>query len=257
MTVNSKNNLSEDQGQHLDLLVMVVHPDDAELGSGGTIAKHVSQGKKVGIVDLTRGELGTRGSAEIRDQEAAAAAEILGLTVRDNLRMRDGFFANDEVHQLKVIQAIRKYRPEILITNAKYDRHPDHGRAGELVNDSTFLAGLRRIETFDDQGNIQEPFRPRLLLHLIQDQYIEPDIVVDVSDHWDTKLRAVKAYSSQFFSSAYTASPDEPQTYISNPAFMDYIEGRGRELGKYINAKYGEGYTCRRLLGVEDLFVLR
>lgn len=245
------------QSQALDLLVMTVHPDDAELGSGGTIAKHVSMGKRVGIVDLTRGELGSRGSAEIRDQEAAAAAEILGLTVRENLRMRDGFFANDEVHQLKVIQAIRKHRPEILIANALYDRHPDHGRAGNLVNDAVFLSGLRRIETFDEQGKSQEAFRPRILLQLIQDQYIKPDIVVDVSAHWDTKVRAVQAYSSQFFNTDYQQSEDEPQTYISRPDFMDYIEGRAREYGKYINAKYGEGYTCRRLLGVDDLFALR
>lgn len=243
--------------QTLDLLVMTVHPDDAELGSGGTIAKHVSMGKRVGIVDLTRGELGSRGSAEIRDQEAAAAAEILGLVIRENLQMKDGFFANDEAHQLKVVQAIRKHRPEILITNALHDRHPDHGRAGNLVNDAVFLAGLRRIETLGEDGRPQEAFRPRLLLQLIQDQYIKPDIVVDVSAHWETKVRSVQAYSSQFFSTDYQQSEDEPQTYISRPDFMDYIEGRAREYGKYINAQYGEGYTCRRLLGVDDLFVLR
>lgn len=248
----------EDPGSvRLDLLVIAVHPDDAELGCGGTIAKQVALGRKVGIVDLTRGELGSRGSAEIRDSEAASAAEILGLTLRGNLRMRDGFFRNDEAHQLEVIRAIRKFRPEILITNALYDRHSDHGRAGDLVNDAAFLSGLRKIETLDDSGRQQEAFRPRLLLQLIQDQYIKPDIVVDVSDFWETKFRAVKAYTSQFFSEGYEGNPKEPQTYISQPDFMDYIEARGREFGKYIGAKYGEGFTCRRLLGIDDLFELR
>ncbi len=254
MTV--KNNL-DPTGMTLDLLVIVVHPDDAELGCGGTIAKQVAQGRKVGIVDLTRGELGSRGSAEIRDREAAAAAEILGLTVRENLKMRDGFFRNDEAHQLEVVRAIRRYRPEILITNALHDRHPDHGRAGDLVNDAAFLSGLRMIETLDADGNPQEAFRPRLLLQLIQDQYIKPDVVMDVSDHWETKFRAIRAYTSQFFSEDYAGSGDEPQTYISQPDFMEYIDARGREYGKYIGAKYGEGFTCRRLLGVDDLFDLK
>ncbi len=254
MTV--KNNL-DPTGMTLDLLVIVVHPDDAELGCGGTIAKQVAQGRKVGIVDLTRGELGSRGSAEIRDREAAAAAEILGLTVRENLKMRDGFFRNDEAHQLEVVRAIRRYRPEILITNALHDRHPDHGRAGDLVNDAAFLSGLRMIETLDADGNPQEAFRPRLLLQLIQDQYIKPDVVMDVSDHWETKFHAIRAYTSQFFSEDYAGSGDEPQTYISQPDFMEYIDARGREYGKYIGAKYGEGFTCRRLLGVDDLFDLK
>lgn len=245
-------------GPILDLLVIAVHPDDAELGCGGTIAQQVAKGKKVGIVDLTRGELGSRGSAEIRDQEAAAAAAVLGLTVRENLKMRDGFFRNDEAHQLDVIRMIRRYRPEIVMTNALHDRHSDHGRAGDLVNDAVFLSGLRKIETEDPlTGALQEAHRPRLLLQFIQDQYIEPDVVVDVTEHWDTKVRAVQAYSSQFFNTDYEASSDEPQTYISRPDFMHYIEGRAREYGKYIAATYGEGFTCRRLLGVSDLFDLR
>lgn len=253
MTKSNKNSVPV-----LDLLVLAVHPDDAELGCGGTIAQQVSRGKKVGIVDLTRGELGSRGSAEIRDKEAAEAAALLGVEVRENLRMRDGFFRNDEAHQLQVIQMIRRYRPEIVITNALFDRHSDHGRAGDLVNDAVFLAGLRKIETLDpltEKG--QEAHRPRLLLQLIQDQYIEPDIVLDVTEHWDTKVRAVQAYSSQFFNEDYQAGQDEPQTYISRPDFMHYIEGRAREYGKYIGATYGEGFTCRRLLGVSDLFDIR
>ncbi|MGV3761416.1 bacillithiol biosynthesis deacetylase BshB1 [Parapedobacter sp.] len=239
----------------LDLLVIAVHPDDAELGCGGTIIKHVKMGRKVGIVDLTRGELGTRGTAESRDEEAAGAAEILGLSARENLGLRDGFFRNDEPHQLAVIQAVRKYCPDIIISNALVDRHPDHGRAGDLVNDAVFLAGLRKIETRAGDGEPQPPHRPRLLLQLIQDYYIKPDIAVDVTDHWADKIRAIKAYRSQFHSEAYVS--DEPQTYISKPDFLAYIEGRAMEYGKYIGTKYAEGFTCRRLLGVDDLFMLK
>lgn len=238
----------------LDILVITVHPDDAELGCGGTILKHVALGHRVGVVDLTRGELGTRGTPEIREAEAMAAAKILGLHVRENLGMRDGFFSNDEQHQLQVVRAIRRYRPDIVITNALHDRHPDHGRAGDLVNDAAFLAGLRKIETVDG-GRDQAPHRPRLLLQLIQDRYIQPDIVVDVSEHWEGKIRAIQAYASQFHSTVYRA--DEPETYISRPDFMDYIEGRAREYGKYIGVRYAEGYTCRRLLGVDNLFALK
>jgi len=245
-----------DNNDKLDLLVIAVHPDDAELGCGGTIIKHVGMGKRVGIVDLTRGELGTRGTAESRDVEAGQAAGKLGLAVRENLGMRDGFFRNDEGHQLQVIRSIRKYRPDIIISNALFDRHPDHGRAGDLVNDSVFLAGLRKIETRGDDDNTpQQPHRPRLVLQLIQDYYIKPDIVVDVTDQWPEKIDAIKAYRSQFHNDAYES--DEPETYISKPDFLEYIEGRAREYGKYIGAKYGEGFTCRRLLGVDDLFVLR
>ena len=239
----------------LDLLVIAVHPDDAELGCGGTIIKHVQMGKRVGIVDLTRGELGTRGTAESRAEEAADAARILGLSARENLGLRDGFFRNDEPHQLEVIRAIRKYRPEIIISNALFDRHPDHGRAGDLVNDSVFLAGLRKIETTTEDGGMQQPHRPRLLLQLIQDYYIKPDIAIDVTDCWEGKISAIKAYRSQFHSETYQS--DEPETYISKPDFMEYVEGRAREYGKYIGATYAEGFTCRRLLGVDDLFVLK
>lgn len=239
----------------LDLLVIAVHPDDAELGCGGTIIKHVQMGRKVGVVDLTRGELGTRGTAESRDEEAAKAAEILGLSIRENLGLRDGFFRNDESHQLAVIRCIRKYRPDIIISNALVDRHPDHGRAGDLVNDSVFLAGLRKIATQGDDGISQSPHRPRLLLQLIQDYYIKPDIAVDVTDFWGDKIKAIQAYRSQFHSDSYAS--DEPETYISKPDFMEYIEGRAREYGKYIGAKYAEGFTCRRLLGVDDLFALK
>ena len=211
----------------LDLLVMTVHPDDAELGAGGVIAKYVAEGKKVGIVDLTQGELGTRGTAETRAAEAADAARILGVAVRENLKLRDGFFKNDEPNQVEVIKAIRKYQPEIVITNAWDDRHPDHGRASKLVNDAIFLAGLRRIETSVD-GELQDVHRPRLQLQLIQDKYIQPDILIDITDYWDIKERSILAYTTQFNASE---QDNEPQTYISNPDFMASTRARAHELG--------------------------
>jgi bacillithiol biosynthesis deacetylase BshB1 len=237
----------------LDILVLAVHPDDAELGCAGTILKHIALGKKVGIVDLTRGELGTRGSAEIRDEEAAAAAKILGLAVRENLAIPDGFFENTRQYQLKVIQAIRKYQPEIIITNAYYDRHPDHKRACDLVNDSAFLSGLRKIETIEG-GKVQDPWRANLLLHFIQDVYIKPDVVVDITDYWDTKIKSIYAYGSQFYNPEWT---NEPQTYISTPEFFAVVEARARELGKSINVKFAEGFTSRKILGVDNLFDLK
>lgn len=238
----------------LDILVLAVHPDDAELGCAGVILKSVAEGKKVGIVDLTQGELGTRGTVETRYSEAAKAAELLGVSVRENLKLRDGFFKNDETHQLKVIQAIRKYKPNIVITNAMTDRHPDHGRASDLVNDSVFLSGLRRIET-EEGGVVQEPHRPDLLLHFIQDYYIRPDIVIDISPYWDQKLDSIQAYKTQFFTAQH--SSDEPQTYISKPQFIQIVEGRAREFGKAIQVDFAEGFTCRRILGVDDIFSLR
>lgn len=236
----------------LDLLVFAVHPDDAELGCSGTILKHIEQGKKVGIVDFTRGELGTRGTAETRDAEAAEAARLMGLHVRENLQKRDGFFKNDEAHQLEIIKMVRKYRPEIILTNALYDRHPDHGRACSLANDAVFLSGLRRIETTLD-GIVQEAWRPRLTLQYIQDMYIKPDIIIDVSAQMDKKLEVIRAFKTQFDS----ADEDEPQTYISNPAFLQAVIARARELGKSIGVEFGEGFTSHKLLGVDNLFDLK
>ena len=216
----------------LDILVLSVHPDDAELGCGGTILKHVALGKKVGIVDLTKGELGTRGSVEIRAKEAAAAAKILGLAVRENLAIPDGFFENTKQYQLKVIEAIRKYQPEIIITNAYHDRHPDHGRACNLVTDSVFLSALRKIETYAD-GKLQEPWRAGMLLHFIQDVYIQPDILIDITDYWDKKIESVNAYGSQFYNPQWE---DEPQTYISSPEFIAVVEARARASTTAINS---------------------
>ena len=236
----------------LDILVLPVHPDDAELGCAGTILKHIAAGKKVGIADLTRGELGTRGSAEIRDKEAAVSAGVLGLAARENIGLPDGFFQNTQPYQLKVIEIIRKYRPEIIITNAFHDRHPDHGRASELVEASVFLSGLRKIET-SFGGRPQQEWRPRLLMHFIQDNYIKPDIVLDVTAYWDKKIESIHAFGSQFFNPEWD---NEPQTYISTPEFIQVVEARAREYGKTIGVKYAEGFTCRKVLGVNNLFDL-
>lgn len=238
----------------LDILVIAVHPDDAELGCAGTILKHAALGKKVGIVDLTQGELGTRGNSETRAREAADAARILGIQVRENLCMRDGFFYNDEEHRLQIIRKVRQYQPEIIITNALHDRHPDHGRAGDLVNDAVFLSGLIKIET-QQEGVFQEAWRPRLLLQFIQDYYIKPDIVVDVTNFWEQKVASVQAYKTQFYHPDY--QEDENHTYISTPDFLKVVESRAREFGKYINSTYAEGFTCRKLLGVDNLFHLK
>jgi len=236
----------------LDLLVLAAHPDDAELGCAGTIAKHVALGYKVGIVDFTQGELGTRGTIQTREKEAAEAAAIQGVVVRENLKFRDGFFQNDETHQLKVIQSIRKYQPDIVLANAVSDRHSDHGKGASLAFDACFLSGLVKIETRDEQGNAQKPWRPDTIYHYIQSVMIQPDFIVDISDYWDIKLKAIKAFKTQFFD----ASSDEPETYISKPGFLKMIESRAIEFGHAINTQYGEGYTVRRLPGVKSLFDL-
>ncbi|MEY3679234.1 MAG: Mycothiol S-conjugate amidase [Bacteroidota bacterium] len=236
----------------LDLLVFAAHPDDAELACSGTILKYVAEGKKIGIVDLTQGELGTRGSAELRAAEAAASAEILGLSIRENLGLRDGFFVNDEPTRLKVIEAIRRYQPEIILANAASDRHPDHGRASALLNDAVFLAGLTKIETHDGD-DAQKPWRPALLLHYIQDQYLQPDILLDITPFWEQKLASIRAFKSQFFD----PTSHEPHTYISSPDFLHTLEARCREFGKSIKVTYAEGFTSNKLLGVQSLFDLR
>ena len=236
----------------LDILVFAVHPDDAELGCSGTILKHIAAGKRVGIVDFTRGELGTRGSAETRDEEAADSAKIMGLHARENLRFSDGFFKNDESHQLEVIKMIRKYQPEIVLSNALHDRHPDHKRAGDLVNDACFLSGLVKIATTVD-GVVQLAHRPRLVLQYIQDNYIKPDVIIDITPFIGEKIAAIKAFKTQF----YNPDVDGDTTYISSPEFFESVIARAREFGKSIGATYGEGFTCRKLLGVDDLFQLR
>ena len=232
----------------LDVLAIGVHPDDVELGCSGTILVALSEGKKVGIVDLTRGELGTRGSAEIRKTEAANAAKVLGVHVRENIGLADGFFLNDEVHQRKVIMMIRKYQPEIILCNAPEDRHPDHGRSSKLVSDAAFLSGLRKIETELDGVN-QEAWRPKYVFHYLQDRFLQPHFVVDVSDHMDKKIESILSYTTQF----YNPDLDEPQTYISSPDFMESVKARAMMLGKRIGVKYAEGYVSEKMIGVKSM----
>ncbi|MCD9018271.1 bacillithiol biosynthesis deacetylase BshB1 [Parachryseolinea silvisoli] len=236
----------------LDILVLAAHPDDAELGCGGTIAKHVALGHKVGIVDFTKGELGTRGTPETRAEEAATAANVLGVAVRTNLALQDGFFQNDPDHQLRVIQAIRRYQPEIVLANAILDRHIDHGKGASLGADASFLSGLAKIRTKDTEGREQAAWRPKVVYHYIQSQFIVPDFIMDITGYWETKLQAIKAFKSQF----YDPSSQEPETYISNPAFLQMIESRALEFGHAIGARHGEGFTVRRYPGVNNLFNL-
>ena len=232
----------------LDILAFGAHPDDVELGCSGTIAKEVSIGKKVGIIDLTRGELGTRGSVEIRDQEAALAAEILGISVRENLNMRDGFFVNDEAHQLEIIKRIRKYKPEIVICNAIEDRHIDHGKGSKLVSDACFLSGLRKIET-EHEGVQQEVWRPKVVYHYIQWKNIEPDFVVDISEFMDIKTKSILAYASQF----YSENSNEPITPIATKNFLQSIHYRTQDFGRLIGVDYAEGFTTERYVAVKSL----
>lgn len=232
----------------LDILFFGAHPDDVELGCGATIAKEVSLGKNVGIVDLTRGELGTRGTAEIRDEEAKNAASVLGVEIRENLRMRDGFFTNDEAHQMEVIKMIRKYRPEIVICNAVDDRHIDHGKGSKLVSDSCFLSGLIKIVTEID-GISQAAWRPKLVYHYIQWKDLKPDFVVDVSGFMDKKVASLMEYKSQF----YDPNSNEPATPIATKNFKDSILYRAQDLGRLINSEYAEGFTVERYLAVNSL----
>ncbi|WP_375324304.1 bacillithiol biosynthesis deacetylase BshB1 [Flagellimonas sp. GZD32] len=234
----------------LDILVFGAHPDDAELGAGATIAKEVANGKKVGIVDLTRGELGTRGSAEIRDQEAANAAKILGVAVRENMEFADGFFVNDKEHQLELIKIIRKYRPEIVLCNAIDDRHIDHAKGSKLVSDACFLSGLMKIDTkMDGDDEWQEAWRPKVVYHYIQWKSLEPDFVVDVSEFIAQKTEAIMAYSSQF----YDPNSDEPETPISSKNFTDSVNYRARDLGRIVGVEYAEGFTVERFIAVDSL----
>jgi bacillithiol biosynthesis deacetylase BshB1 len=235
----------------LDILAIAAHPDDVELGCAGTLLVHLRAGRKVGVIDLTRGELGTRGSAAQRDREAADASRVLGLSARENMGFADGFFENNREHQLKLIAAIRRYQPEIVLTNAVEDRHSDHGRAAKLVSDSCFLAGLVKIETVDG-GERQAAWRPKAVYHFIQDRLLVPDLVVDVTDAWDQKIDSIRAYKTQFFDPA----SQEPETHISKPDFLNFIEARALELGHSIGVKYGEGFTKERNLGVRNLFDL-
>lgn len=231
----------------LDILAFGVHPDDVELGCAGTIMAAIDQGKKVGIVDLTRGELGTRGTPTTRTQEAAAAAKIMGVDVRENLDMADGFFVNDEAHQRKIIALIRKYQPDVILANAPEDRHPDHGRSAKLVSDAAFLSGLRKVETIHD-GTTQQAWRPAYTFHYIQDRFIQPSFVIDITKYMDRKIEAVLAYGTQFNST----DTSEPQTYISSPQFLETVKARALMLGKRIGVGYAEGYITEKIIGFSN-----
>ncbi|MCH2214469.1 MAG: bacillithiol biosynthesis deacetylase BshB1 [Flavobacteriales bacterium] len=234
----------------LDILAIVAHPDDLELSASGTLIKSIKQGKKVGIIDLTRGELGTRGTPEIRAREAAKASAIIGLSIRENAELPDGFLNNVKEQQMVIIPFIRKYQPDIVITNAIRDRHPDHGMGSELTSKSCFLSGLRAIKTIGKDGEEQLAWRPRAVYHIIQDRYIEPDFIVDITQEWSKKLKSIEAFKSQFF---VEKEKDEPQTPISSPEFMSFLESRARDFGRTIGVKYGEGFTVERTIGISDL----
>jgi len=235
----------------LDILAIAAHPDDVELSCAGTLISHIQQGKTAGILDYTQGELGTRGTPEGRLKEAAEAARRMGITVRDNLGFADGFFTNDKEHQLKVISYIRRYQPEIVLANAPRDRHPDHGKACQLTIDSCFLSGLKMIKT-TWKGKPQEAWRPKKIFHFVQSDYIEPDFVVDISDVWEQKVKAIEAFETQFHVSDKGSEGD--QTFISTPEFMDFIKSRARSWGQSIGVKYAEGYIKHQAIGMADLF---
>lgn len=237
----------------LDILAIGVHPDDVELSCAGTILKHIALGKKVGILDLTRGELGTRGNAELRTIEATNASKILELTVREQLTMADGFFENNEMHLKQIIQIIRKYQPEIILCNAVSDRHPDHGRASKLTNDACFYSGLSKIITLDDNNVAQNAWRPKAVYNYIQDNFLQPDFVIDITPFMNQKMESIMAYSSQFFD----PNSNEPQTPISSKDFMEFVKAKARIFGRPINAEFAEGFTVNRYMGVENLFDLK
>jgi N-acetylglucosamine malate deacetylase 1 len=236
----------------VDILAFGVHPDDVELGCSGTLIACIAQGKQVAVIDLTRGELGTRGTADTRKTEAANAAKVMGVHARENLEMPDAFFQNDETNVRKVIIAIRKYQPEIVLCNAPEDRHPDHGRSSKLVADAAFLSGLRKIETLLD-GKQQEAWRPTYVFHYIQDRYLKPDFVFDISNYHDKKIEAILCYTTQF----NNTDSIEPQTYISTPDFLNTVKSRALMLGKRIGVKYAEGYISSKIPGISsfDTFI--
>ncbi len=238
----------------VDILAIGVHPDDVELGCSGTLINEINNGKKVAILDLTQGELGTRGTIETRYEEAANAAMIMGVHARENLKMRDGFFRNDEAHQLQLISAIRKYQPTVVIGNILKDRHPDHGRAGSLISDSCFLSGLAKIETTDAEGHPQARWRPAYVLQYMQDWYHEPDFLVDISDVFAQRMKSIEAYTTQFHTG--NSPQTGPQTYISKPGFLEAVVARARMFGKRIGVDYAEGFLSEKKLGLRNLDAL-
>jgi bacillithiol biosynthesis deacetylase BshB1 len=238
----------------LDILAIGVHPDDVELGCSGALLIEIKKGKKAGIIDLTQGELGTRGDINTRYAEAKKAAEIIGVAMRENLKMRDGFFKNDEEHQMKLITAIRHYQPEIVFANILDDRHPDHGRAGHLIADACFLSGLAKIKTTGTDGKEQQKWRPKYIFHYLQDWYHEPDLLIDVSDVFEQKMKSVEAYTTQFHVEGHVQEGSE--TYISTPDFLQAVIARARVMGRRIGVKYAEAYVSEKKIGLSNLDAL-
>lgn len=236
----------------VDILAIGVHPDDVELGCSGTLLKHIAMGKKVGIVDMTQGELGTRGNAQLRMEEAESSRTIMGALVRENLGMADGFFQHSKENILKLSKAIRKFKPEIVLANAISDRHPDHGRASKLISDACFYSGLARIEQQDEDGNVLEPWRPKSVYHYIQDRNLKADFVIDISEFMEKKFECILAFKTQF----NLGNPDGPKTPISGKEFMDFMRSKNQTYGRDIGAEYAEGFTVDRTIGVRDLFDL-
>ncbi len=237
--------------QKLDILAFGAHPDDVELGCGGSLIAAVAEGKKVGIIDLTEGELGTRGTASVRLKEASLAGEIIGATIRENLGMKDGFFVNDQAHQMAIIEIIRKYQPDIILCNAPEDRHPDHGRAAKLIADAAFLSGLVKIQTTLN-GVAQAAWRPTQVFHYIQSRNLTSNFVVDISAHMDKKMESILAHASQF----YNPNSNEPNTFISSNSFLEFIKGRAKELGQQIGVQYAEGFISEKMIGIQSFDAL-
>ena len=240
----------------VDILAIAAHPDDVELSCSGTLLRHIDQGRTVGLVDLTRGELGTRGNADIRDREAQDAAKLMGAEFRKNLAMADGFFRNDEEHIRRIIQVVRAHQPDIILTNATHDRHPDHGRAAKLVADACFFAGLVKIETKDDSGNLQPRWRPNAVYHFVQDYNLAPDFVVDITGYWERKLEVIKAFRSQFYVPEAKEYGEELDSPISGKDFLDFLHAKARTYGRPATFELGEGFLVGRTPGVRDLFTL-
>jgi bacillithiol biosynthesis deacetylase BshB1 len=236
----------------LDILAIGVHPDDVELSCSGTLLKAIEEGKKIGILDLTRGELGTRGNTKIREQEATESAKLMGALVRENTKMDDGFFRQSRKNIMKIVRVIRKYQPEIVLANALEDRHPDHARAAKLISDACFIAGLSKVESVDNEGNMQDKWRPKAIYHYIQDHHLKPDFVIDITPYMDQKMELIMTFKSQF----YDPDSKEPESPISSLNFMESIKAKNRVFGRPIGADFGEGFNVERTLGVKDLFDL-
>lgn len=252
LSLNTKTSM-----QKVDILAIGVHPDDVELACSGTLLRHMDQGKTVGLLDLTRGELGTRGSAEIRDEEALNAAQLMGAVFRHNLGMADGFFEHTKQNILRIVQVLRSCQPTIVLANAVHDRHPDHGRAAKLISEACFFSGLQKIVSYNEQGEPQDRWRPEAVYHYVQDRNLKPDFIVDISDYIDKKIQLILTYRSQFYlpdAEEYTEELDSP---ISGKDFLDFLRAKAAAYGRDAGFSFAEGFTVERTPGVLDLFDLK